>query len=66
MSATGFQRRRRELAKNGRETEQRDSEGQETKEKSFNELRAEAREREIEGYGKMNKEQLLEALKAGD
>ena len=66
MSATGFQRRRRELAKNGRETEQRDSEGQETKEKSFNELRAEAREREIEGYGKMNKEQLIETLKAGD
>ena len=66
MSVTGFQRRRRELAKNGRETEQRDSEGQEAQEKSFNELRAEAREREIEGYGKMNKEQLLEALKAGD
>jgi len=47
-------------------TEQRDSERPEAQEKSFNELRAEAREREIEGYGKMNKEQLLEALKAGD
>jgi len=79
MSATGFQRRRRELAKNGWETEQRDSERQTAKEelaenktdedgiaeKSFNELRHEAREREIEGYGKMNKEQLIEALKEG-
>ena len=45
------------------QAEQGDSEGQETKEKSFNELRAEAKEREIEGYGKMNKEQLMAALK---
>ena len=50
----------------GRGTEQRNSERPEAQEKSFNELRAEAREREIEGYGKMNKEQLIETLKAGD
>ena len=68
MSVTGFNRRRRELAKQEalkyeRQSETRPPEGQETKEKSFNELRAEAKEREIEGYGKMNKEQLIAALK---
>ena len=67
MSVTGFQRRRRELAKNGRKAETRDAERQAAeKEPTFNELRHEAREREIEGYGKMNKEQLIETLKAGD
>ena len=80
MSATGFQRRRRELAKNGRQAETRNAERQTAKEelaenktdedgiaeKSFNELRAAAKEREIEGYGKMNKQDLIDALEVGD
>ena len=52
-----------EVFNSGWETEQRDSERPEAQEKSFNELRHEAKEREIEGYGKMNKEQLMAALK---
>ena len=64
MSATGFQRRRRELAKNGRKAEARDAERQTAKkEPTFNELRQQAKEKEIEGYGKMNKQELTEALK---
>jgi hypothetical protein len=37
----------------------------EQKEKTFNELRAEAKEKGIEGYGRMNKQQLLESLGGG-
>lgn len=52
----------------GWKTEQRHGEGPETEskpveEKTFNELRAEAKEKGIEGYGKMTKQELLEALR---
>ena len=44
-----------------------DTEGQEVKkEPTFNELRQEAKAREIEGYSKMNKQGLIEALKEGE
>ena len=44
-----------------------DTEGQTIKkEPTFNELRQEAKAREVEGYGKMNKQGLIEALKEGD
>lgn len=74
MSVTGFNRRRRELAKmealkreeeKKRQSEAGSTQGPALEEKSFAELRAAAKEAGIEGYGKMNKEQLLEALKAG-
>ena len=51
----------------GRHTEQRDEEGQEAeKEPTFNELRAQAKEKGLTGYGKMNKAELLDALEEGD
>lgn len=56
IDITGFQRMRREQAK------RQESPAWETL--SFNELRAAAKEAGIQGYGKMNKEQLIEALKS--
>lgn len=48
----------------GWEAEQGNGEGQEVeKEPTFNELREEAKTREVEGYGKMNKQELLEVLR---
>ena len=63
VDITGFNRRRRELAKRERQSKTRPAEGQEIKEKSFKELRAEAKEKGIEGYIKMKKVELIEALK---
>ncbi len=54
IDVTGFNRRRRELAK--RQPVQ-------LGELSFNELRAAAKEANIDGYGKMNKAELVQALK---
>ena len=63
MSVTGFNRRRRELAELERQSETRPSEGQEVKEEpTFADLRNEAREAGIEGYGKMKKVELEEVL----
>lgn len=51
----------------GRETEPRHEERQETKEEpTFPELRKQAKEAGIEGYGKMKKAELIEALREGD
>jgi hypothetical protein len=65
MSVTGFNRRRREMEalKIERQSKTRPAEGREIKEKSFKELRAEAKEKGIEGYIKMKKAELIEALK---
>lgn len=65
MSITGFNRRRREMEalKIERQSQTRAAPGPALEEKSFNELRAEAKEKGITGYGKMNKTQLIEALK---
>ena len=63
MSVTGFNRRRRELAELERESETRPPERQEVKEEpTFADLRNEAREAGIEGYGKMKKVELEEVL----
>ncbi len=50
---TGFNRRRRELAKQHAVLE----------ELTYNELRAFAKNSKIEGYSKMNKEELIRTLK---
>ena len=51
----------------GRETEQGNPEGQEVeKEPTRKELRAEAKAKNIKGYGRMNKAHLTEALKEGE
>ena len=49
------------------QAKQGDPEGQETeKEQTFAELREEAKAKKIKGYGRMNKSELLEALKEGE
>lgn len=49
------------------ETEQGNPGGQEAKaESTIKELRQQAKEKQMTGYSRMNKEQLLEALKEGD
>ena len=51
----------------GRHTEQGDEEGPEIEtEQTVKELRAQAKEKGMKGYGKMNKAELLNALKEGD
>jgi predicted GIY-YIG superfamily endonuclease len=61
IDITGFQRMRREQAEkqvNAAEPAWEDM--------TYNELKAAAKEAGIKGYGKMNKERLIEALKAGE
>ncbi len=69
MSVTGFNQRRRELAaQQAAEEAARAAESVQTKtldDMTYNELRALAKERKIEGYHKMNTEELREALKEG-
>ena len=51
----------------GRQTEQGNEEGQEVEEEpTFPELRKQAKKASIEGYGKMKKAELIEALKEGE
>ena len=58
---------RYEEVDDGREAEQGDTEGQEIKaEPTYAELREEAKAREVEGFYRMNKQELIEALKEGE
>ncbi|HOP53727.1 MAG TPA: Rho termination factor N-terminal domain-containing protein [Bacillota bacterium] len=61
MSVTGFNRRRRELEKR---KQQERSQAVALDELTFHELRALAKDKEIEGYMTMKKDQLIEALGA--
>lgn len=61
IDITGFQRMRREQIEKQVNAAEPAREGM-----TYNELKAAAKEAGIKGYGKMNKEQLIEALKAGE
>jgi hypothetical protein len=61
MSVTGFNRRRRELEKR---KQQERSQAVALDELTFHELRALAKDKEIEGYMTMKKDQLIETLGA--
>ena len=61
VDITGFQRMRREQAE-----KQVNAAIPTWEDMTYNELKAAAKEAGIKGYGKMNKEQLIEALKAGE
>lgn len=62
IDITGFQRMRREqVAK----IEQTQTEQKSFEDMTYNELKAVAKEVGIEGYNKMKKEELIEALKSG-
>jgi hypothetical protein len=60
VSVTGFNQRRRELAA------QQEAVVQTLDDMTYNELRALAKEKGINGYGSMKKEELLEILREGD
>lgn len=64
MSVTGFNQRRRELAAQQAAEELENTPGG-LEDMPYQELRAIAKERKIEGYRKMNTEELREALKEG-
>lgn len=61
MSVTGFNRRRRELE---RRKQQECAQAVALDELTFHELRALAKDTEIEGYMAVKKDQLIEALEA--
>lgn len=65
IDITGFQRMRREQAKTiqAQEAEQKETPAWEGM--TYSELKAAAKEAGIQGYVKMKKEELIEALKAG-
>jgi len=64
IDITGFQRMRREQARKQQQTEQKAIPAWE--DMTYNELKAAAKEAGIQGYHKMKKEELIEALKAGE
>jgi len=63
IDITGFQRMRREQARKQQQTEQKTIPAWENM--TYNELKAAAKEAGIEGYNRMKKDELIEALKSG-
>jgi len=64
VDITGFNRMRREQARKQQQTEQKAIPAWD--DMAYNDLKAAAKEAGIKGYGKMNKAELIEALKAGE
>ncbi len=66
MSVTGFNRRRRELAKVGGQAEQSNKKRQEAKTESLESLKQKAKAKGIRGWHTMKEEKLINLLKEGD
>ena len=65
VDVTGFERMRREQAKREAIKQEATNETKALKDLTYNELKALAKEKGIQGYDKMKKQELLKALKEG-
>ena len=65
VDVTGFERMRREQAKTEAVKQEATNEAKTLEDMTYNELKALAKGKGIQGYHKMKKQELIEALKEG-